>query len=106
MKKIKGLKDWLEYIAQNIEVSNNKLDILLEAQKEKEFSEQNIPNIKEKYLSVKEVATLIRLSERTVYRRYYEGKLKSFKLGGLRVFPLSDVKRFIREERKKKKRKV
>ncbi|MFV0344979.1 MAG: helix-turn-helix domain-containing protein, partial [Bacteroidales bacterium] len=46
-----------------------------------------------------QVSTLVGLSERTVYRRFYEGKLKSFKMGGLRVFALSDVSKFVQAER-------
>lgn len=93
----KSIKCHLKEISNGIKEANQKLDKLTDS-----LQEDNIPensDADEKYLSVKEVSTLVGLSERTVYRRFYEGKLKSFKMGGLRVFALSDVSKFVQAER-------
>lgn len=96
MKDHKNIADWLKDISDNLEKANEKLDRLTQD------NIKNEDNTTDKYLTVKEVSALIGLSERTIYRRYYEGKLKSFKMGGLRVFPLSEVNRFIENEKQEK----
>lgn len=82
--------DIIKRIACDVESANQKLDRLLQ--------EPRVTEQPEKMLSVKEVAAMLRITERTVYKRYYEGKLKSFKMGGNRVFAQSEVMRFLEEE--------
>lgn len=96
MKEHKNIADWLKDISDSLEKANKKLDKLTDSNTENE------DNTTDKYLTVKEVSALIGLSERTIYRRYYEGKLKSFKMGGLRVFALSEVNKFIENEKQAK----
>lgn len=97
MKEESNHEDILRRIALDVESVNLKLDKLLNEQ----AKEQGQP---EKLLSVKEVAVMLRITERTVYKRYYEGKLKSFKMGGNRVFPHSEVMRFLNEEKERSKK--
>lgn len=98
MKQENNNEEILKRIACDVESANQKLDkLLLKQPKEVEQPE--------KLLSVKEVAVMLRIAERTVYKRYYEGKLKSFKMGGNRVFAYSEVMRFLREERKRSEEK-
>ncbi len=86
--------DILQNIACGVESANQKLDKLLH--------ESHTETIQpDKLLSVKEVSVLLRVTERTVYKRYYEGKLKSFKMGGNRVFAYSEVMRFLKESQEK-----
>lgn len=96
MKEHKNIAGWLKDISDNLEKANEKLDKLTQD------NIKNGDNTTDRYLTVKEVSALIGLSERTIYRRYYEGKLKSFKMGGLRVFALSEVNRFIQSEKQAK----
>lgn len=93
----KSIESHLKEISDGIQEANKKLDKLSDCLQEDTVPEYS--NTDEKYLSVKEVSTLVGLSERTIYRRFYEGKLKSFKMGGLRVFALSDVSKFVQAER-------
>lgn len=94
MKQENYDEDILQRIARDVESVNQKLDKLL-CEQPKE------PEDPEKLLSVKEVAVMLRVAERTVYKRYYEGKLKSFKMGGNRVFAHSEVMRFLKEEKER-----
>lgn len=94
MKLENNNEEILKRIACDVESANQKLDKLLQEQPKE--AEQP-----EKLLSVKEVAVMLRITERTVYKRYYEGKLKSFKMGGNRVFAYSEVMRFLKEEKEK-----
>lgn len=97
MSENKNIEDWLQDISNNLEKANQKLDKLTGENLHEDTTKPD--NTEDKYLTVKEVSALIGLSERTIYRRYYEGKLKSFKMGGLRVFPLSEVNKFIENEK-------
>lgn len=97
MKDEQDIKQYLQAIYSGVSKANEKLDRLTANSKDKTESRPI-----ERYLTVKEVSALIGLSERTIYRRYYEGKLKSFKLGGLRVFAMSEIKRFIANEQQAK----
>lgn len=98
MKEFQKIEVSLKNITAKLEICNCKLNTLLTVSEQNKGIDSNNKNLTEKYLSAKEVASFIGLSVRTVYRRYYEGKLKSFKMGGLRVFPLSEVMRFIEKE--------
>lgn len=88
------IEKYLISISENLELANKKLDRIT-----------NLPKIDnpEKMLSAKETAAKLQVSVRTVYRRFNEGKLHSFKMGGNRVFALSEVMRFYNEEKLKAK---
>lgn len=59
---------------------------------------------KKKYLSVSEVAKLLDIGERTVYRYIESGALKAVKIGGWRIYE-EDLKDFVKRgiDTKKKK---
>ncbi len=50
-------------------------------------------------LTLKEVATYLKLAEKTAYKLAAEGKLPGFKVGGSWRFKTADIERWI-EERK------
>ena len=47
--------------------------------------------------TLKEVATYLKIGERTVYRLVQEGKLPGFKVGGSWRFKRTDIEEWIRE---------
>ena len=62
----------------------------------------------EKLLTLKEIAKILRVSERTIMRYLKSGKLKACKLGQWRIKE-SDLEKFLKEnlnEKRKSKKKV
>lgn len=57
--------------------------------------EQKISSKEPKYLVVKEVATLLKCSEKTIYRKVEERKIPSVKLWGKILFLESDIENFL-----------
>ena len=53
-------------------------------------------------LTLKEVATYLKLAEKTAYRLAAEGKLPGFKAGGSWRFKAVDIERWIEEQKKTK----
>ena len=55
---------------------------------------------KDKLLTLKEVAEILRVSERSVFRYIHGGKLKATKIGYWRILE-KDLNNFLRENEKK-----
>ncbi|MEH8021509.1 methylation-associated defense system helix-turn-helix domain-containing protein MAD1 [Rheinheimera metallidurans] len=52
-------------------------------------------------LTIHEVATYLKLNEKTAYRLASEGKLPGFKVGGSWRFKRSDLEKWIEEQKNK-----
>ena len=55
------------------------------------------------YLTLREVAELLKLSEKTLYRLVQQGKLPSFKVGGSWRFRRTDIEKWIANQIKSQK---
>ncbi|MBJ7555457.1 methylation-associated defense system helix-turn-helix domain-containing protein MAD1 [Marinomonas spartinae] len=53
----------------------------------------------EEILTLKEVATYLKLAEKTAYKLAAEGKLPGFKVGGSWRFKQTDIERWIEEKK-------
>lgn len=54
-------------------------------------------------LTIQEVATYLKLNEKTAYRLASEGKLPGFKVGGSWRFKRVDLEQWIEEQKQKQK---
>jgi len=57
----------------------------------------------EEILTIKEVAAYLKLTEKTAYRLAAEGKLPGFKIGGSWRFEISDIKKWIEQQKAQQK---
>ncbi len=53
---------------------------------------------KDKMLDIQDVATFLRVTPRSIHRWVKAGKIKSIKVGGIRLFSNNEILRFIRED--------
>ena len=56
------------------------------------------------YLTLREVAELLKLSEKTIYRLVQQGDIPAFKVGGSWRFRASDIEEWIEGQLEDKKR--
>lgn len=52
----------------------------------------------EKYLTLKEVAELLKLSEKTLYRLAQQGDIPAFKVGGSWRFRTTDIDKWVAKQ--------
>lgn len=52
----------------------------------------------ENYLTLKEVAELLKLSEKTIYRLAQQGEIPAFKVGGSWRFRASDIDQWVAKQ--------
>lgn len=57
--------------------------------------------MQDQIMTLKEVATYLKLAEKTAYRLASEGKLPGFKVGGSWRFKLEDIQAWIEEQKAK-----
>src|SRR5680860_154042 len=60
-------------------------------------------NFSDKLLSIKDVSEILNLSEATIKRYIYDGRILSIKIGNARRIKVNDIKSFINSSRKQKK---
>ena len=56
---------------------------------------QILQSVSSTYLTLREVAELLKLSEKTIYRLVQQGKIPAFKVGGSWRFRSSDIEAWI-----------
>ncbi len=52
----------------------------------------------ENYLTLKDVAELLKLSEKTIYRLAQQGEIPAFKVGGSWRFRASDIQQWVAKQ--------
>ena len=52
----------------------------------------------ENYLTLKDVAELLKLSEKTIYRLAQQGEIPAFKVGGSWRFRASDIQQWVAQQ--------
>lgn len=57
--------------------------------------------MKDDILTIREVAEMLKLTEKTAYRLVSNGELPGFKVGGSWRFRLSEIEKWIKEQEKK-----
>lgn len=57
-----------------------------------------VPPVPENYLTLKDVAELLKLSEKTIYRLAQQGEIPAFKVGGSWRFRASDIDQWVAKQ--------